>query len=127
MSDIRSTHDLIKDELTESFNKSRGVGGAKEIYTYKLFKAWFQFETADAIDDAFIRAGLDNDDFQEYTLDELLDLQKLSDQLKGFNTKAFLHMGAIEMCVDEFVDEMREMRIPVTRDTIKLYRERLVL
>ena len=123
----RDTQEIMRDELTDLFHKSRGVGGAKEIYTYKLYKVWFQFETADAISDAYIRAGLDNDDFHEYTLEELVNLQAMSDRLKEFNTDAFVHMGAIEMCVDKFADVMLEMRIPATRETLKAYRERLIL
>ena len=116
----------LKADLTRLFNSSRGVGGAKEIYTFKLYGVWFQHSPREVIRDAYTNAKHHLNDFQEYTLDELLDLEALSKKLTFFDYKVFIDMNAIGIAVDKFIDEMNKRRIYINKDTIKSYEAKLI-
>ncbi len=49
MNDIE--RERLKQELTRLFNRSRGAGGAKEIYTFQLYTVWFQHAPREDIAD----------------------------------------------------------------------------
>ena len=116
----------LKHELTRLFNRSRGAGGAKEIYTFQLYTVWFQHAPREAITDAYINTRHHMNDFEEYTLDDLLNLEELSKKLTFFDPKIFVDMNAVDVAVDKFIDRMNTLKIAVNKTCKNVYKEKLI-